>query len=128
MYSPVSRKSGLSQVTFSMRSHVSNGDANHAILYVNNDKVPRSTHTTYTQIGNGLVESTSGRELFLEGAQGDNIELRVTTMGGQYYTINYCVEYISKTWKWNWIAAFWINKTRSTLPGAPPFFIQCQLI
>ena len=77
-----------------MYSRVESGDYNVAYIYLNGNMLVSSGHDTYTD--SGAVISTSGRELTMEVSQGDNIKLRTTHMGDEYYYINFCAQYVPK--------------------------------
>ena len=86
--------SGVWRVTYSMESFVESGDDNIAYLYLNGDQMNESYHQTYSE--SGTVISTSGRVVTMEANEGDNIELRTTSMDDTYYYIIYCADYVPK--------------------------------
>ena len=69
-------------------------DGNWAHLSLNGEEVPQSLHHTYTE--GDMVGSTGGREVTIELNQGDNIEVRATSLDGMYLDIIFCAEYIPK--------------------------------
>ena len=86
--------SGTWRVTYSLYSRVNSGDINSAYLYTNGDQVAESQHWTNSETGE--VWSTGGREVTREFSQGDKIDLRTTSMDGEYWRINFCAEYVPK--------------------------------
>ena len=87
--------SGAWRISYSMFSWVDSGEQNDANLYINGQQLSDETfHRTYSE--SGLVVSTSGRVVTVEASAGDEIEIRTTTMLGDYYRILYCAEYIAK--------------------------------
>ena len=86
--------SGVWRLTFSMWSRVSTGDVNLAWLFINGRPVNESQQHTFSS--SSTLYSTDGREVTREFSQGDNIELRTTTMDGGYTSINFCAEYVPK--------------------------------
>ena len=86
--------SGTWRVTYSMKSGVRDGHGNWAYLFINDGRVEHSEH--WTDSSSATVQSTSGRQVYVEATQGDNIELRATIMEDDYYRIYFCAEYIPK--------------------------------
>ena len=79
-----------------MRSQAPYAKANWAYLYLNGEWLGTSTaHYTYYN-GPGMVDLTGGRVVTLEASAGDHIDLRATEMGGSFFYINFCVEFIAK--------------------------------
>ena len=86
--------SGAWRLSYSMQSWVDSGEENWAHLYINGDQLQGPDHDTSS--GNGWVRSTGGRLVTLEASAGDTIEIRTTNMGGYYYYVYFCAEYIPK--------------------------------
>ena len=74
---------GAWRLTYSLYSFVDSGDNNWAYLHLNGDPLRETRHYTYSQTG--AVTSTGGRVVTLEASAGDQIEIRATTMGNNYY-------------------------------------------
>ena len=81
-------------MSYSMQSWVDSEEENWAHLYINGDQQLEASHDTSS--GNGWVRSTGGRLVTLEASTGDTMEIRTTNMGGYYYYIYFCAEYIAK--------------------------------
>ena len=77
-----------------MESYVDSGESNYAFLSLNGDQQYETSH--YTGSDGGNVRSTGGRVDTLEISAGDQIDVRTSGVGGTYYHILYCAEYISK--------------------------------
>ena len=77
-----------------MYSRVDSGNENWAMIYHNGYKVPLTDHDTYSQWY--VVQSTGGRELFLNARAEDTIYLKATKLEGEYHDIYFCAEYIPK--------------------------------
>ena len=77
-----------------MESDVDTYQINEAYLYLNDEQLVESYHTTYSS--SGYESITSGRVVILEAMAGDNITLRATRVDGGFYFITYCAEYIPK--------------------------------
>ena len=86
--------SGAWRLTYSLRSSVDSGDGNFAYLYINGNQLSETLHETYSESGG--VSSTGGREVTLEASAGDKIEVKTTTLDGNYWNILYCAEFIPK--------------------------------
>ena len=86
--------SGAWRVSYSLRSSVGSKKGNYAYLYMNRNQLTETLHNTYSE--SGQVYSTGGRVWTLEASAGDKIELRADNMGGDYYRIIFCAEFIPK--------------------------------
>ena len=84
--------SGTYRVSYSLTSVVYSGKSNNVYLHLNDDQLPETRHTTYSD--RDQVQSTSGLVVTLEASAGDTIELRTSKMDHQFYRINFCVEYV----------------------------------
>ena len=86
--------SGAWRLTYSLESSVGSGEYNYCYLYLNGAQLDETKHHSYSE--SGEVQSTGGRVVTVEASAGDKIEIRATTMDGDYYEILYCAEYKPK--------------------------------
>jgi len=86
--------SGAWRMSFSLQSHVYSGELNYCYLYINGDQLDETRHYTFSS--SDQVDSTGGRDVTLEASAGDKIEIRADVMGGDFYRIIFCAEYLTK--------------------------------
>ena len=88
--------SGTWRISYFLGSYVDSGKFNSAWLFFhgNGNSLDESSHYTESVNGGGTVSSTGGRVVNLEASAGDRIYIRANTMGGHYYDIYFCAEFI----------------------------------
>ena len=85
---------GVYKVSFSFMSIVDTNDDNFVYVFVNDQQVPESIHSTYNA-NSERVTSTGGRVILLSLMQGYTVHLATSAVQGYLYEIMTCVEYVS---------------------------------
>ena len=89
--------SGTWRASFDLTSLVHSGENNRVAIYRNDKKLYRTDHgSSSTYKDSGLVRFSGGRHTFLEAKVGDTLYLKVTSMDGSYWYINFCVLFVPK--------------------------------
>ena len=84
---------GVWRVHFSLQSRVEAGEGNFVYIYHNQQQIEETQHESYSEYD--LVQSTGGRELVTRAEWGDTFHLGTTVMGGTFYGIITCFEFVS---------------------------------
>ena len=84
---------GVWRVSFSLRSYVNTGQKNWVYIYHNQQKIGETYHYTYSEYYK--MYYTGGRELITRAEQGDTFHLGTWGMGGNFYQIITCFEFVS---------------------------------
>ena len=84
---------GVWRVSFSLLSRVSTGESNDVFIYHNQQRIAETVHGTYSEYYK--VISTGGRELVTRAERGDTFHLGTGGMGGKFYDIITCFEFVS---------------------------------
>jgi len=72
---------------------VDTGPANFVYIYHNQQQIVEALHHTYSE--SKVVTSTGGRELVTRAERGDTFHLGTGRMGGIFYNIIPCFEFVS---------------------------------
>ena len=90
---------GTWRVSYDLTSVTQRGQVNRVFVYFNDEKLWKTEHHTTIEMdanSNGLVRSSGGREWNLDASAGDTIDLRATSMGGMFWYMNFCIQFIPK--------------------------------
>ena len=91
--------SGTWRISYFLGSAVDSYKFNSARLFFHGignygNSLDESGHYTESVNGGGTVSTTGGRVVNLEASARDNIYIRAGTMGGHFYDIYFCAEFI----------------------------------
>ena len=88
--------SGTWRISYFLGSYVDSYKLNSARLWYQRygNGLDESGHYTESINGGTTVSSTGGRVVNLEASARDNIYIRAGTMGGHFYDIYFCAEFI----------------------------------
>ena len=76
-----------------MGSAVHNGDYNRAYFYHNDQQIPETNIQTHIGSASVRVDSTGGREVFIQAQAGDTISLRTERVDFSFYRTLTCFQF-----------------------------------